>query len=536
MFNFGNSMESVGIEKEEKELKIAILSGKSGQLKVENLTFVATESLATLKPFLKRNPIINTCVPSYDVLLRSLYLPLTKEKDIEEAVHFQAEPLLPYPIDQALISKQILDQSLNGSSLLLFSVKKESLQHHLEDCKELQIEPEKIACPQSALSLFAMQFIAKEKAVMIFHLQLKTITAVLVKEGKVLAAFSHQEGVENLINGYFQPQNSDHYFIEKTDSFWQSSEVFLRLKRTVMRLYLALSKELKTEQVEAVAITGKGAQIKGLADLLSKEFTVPLISTKKQEWSLEKNFDQLALYALPIGLAINGLNNKKNSIDFRQEQYTYPKPFQRLVKPLTIYLTATSIFSFLFFLLMQQFLQIEENKMKQSYVELLANMGKSYAQFETIYLSKNAKSDSPKLSPLELSQQDLAERLAFLQQEIQSVPDTFPLFANIPRVSDVLAWLSTHPVLTKKEKNEKFSLENFNYTLVKRPEINKKKEKYQVKIELEFVTFVPKLARQFHDALITPNDFVDAKAEIKWNANHNHYKTSFYLKDKTSYL
>ena len=100
----------------------------------------------------------------------------------------------------------------------------------------------------------------------------------------------------------------------------------------------------------------------------------------------------------------------------------------------------------------------------------------------------------------------------------------------------MLAWLSTHPVLTKKEKNEKFSLENFNYTLVKRPEINKKKEKYQVKIELEFVTFVPKLARQFHDALITPNDFVDAKAEIKWNANHNHYKTSFYLKDKTSYL
>jgi len=35
--------------------------------------------------------------------------------------------------------------------------------------------------------------------------------------------------------------------------------------------------------------------------------------------------------------------------------------------------------------------------------------------------------------------------------------------------------------------------------------------------------------------LITSNDFVDPKGEIKWTATKGKYRTSFYLKDKTIY-
>ena len=61
-------------------------------------------------------------------------------------------------------------------------------------------------------------------------------------------------------------------------------------------------------------------------------------------------------------------------------------------------------------------------------------------------------------------------------------------------------------------------------------------KKYQVKVDLEFSTSSPRIAREFHDSLIAPNDLIDPKGEVKWSSNRGKYRTSFYLKDKTQYL
>jgi type IV pilus assembly protein PilM len=142
---------------------------------------------------------------------------------------------------------------------------------------------------------------------------------------------------------------------------------------------------------------------------------------------------------------------------------------------------------------------------------------------------------------MELDDESLLERINYLEKDLQAIPDIFPLLPNIPKVSDVLAWLSTlHIQIGKKSKGElpnaqSIQIENFNYTLVKRPEQNKKQEKYLVKVEIEFTSPTPKQAREFHDALIAPNNFVDPKGEVKWNTSHGRYRASFYLKDRTVY-
>ena len=103
----------------------------------------------------------------------------------------------------------------------------------------------------------------------------------------------------------------------------------------------------------------------------------------------------------------------------------------------------------------------------------------------------------------------------------------------------MLAWLAQHPVIAYQDEAgqwlSRLKIENFSYVMVKRPVQSKKQEKYQVKIELELSSSTPKWAREFHDALIAPNDWVDPKSEVKWSSNRGKYKTSFYLKDKTLY-
>ena len=46
-----------------------------------------------------------SCIKGSQVLVRRLRLKLTNEKDVNEAFLFQAEPLLPYPPDTAILDK-----------------------------------------------------------------------------------------------------------------------------------------------------------------------------------------------------------------------------------------------------------------------------------------------------------------------------------------------------------------------------------------------------------------------------------------------
>lgn len=557
MIKLLSPLKSIGLEQIPQGLKIAELRQSRGSLIIEDLVTLPLGPTLNVKRLDKHQPFLTTGIEGYEVLLRQMYLPLQKEKDIQEALVFQAEPLLPYPVDQALLAKQNLNQSSEGTHLILMSLKKENLQSHLEQWQQLHIEPEKVACVQIALRQFAKQYITAEKAVILVYLQEQSLTCVLVNQGHLLASFSQQEGL-NLLSTALEKdlKQTDQEIIEKTlkelnfsalneTHYPQLSQALKRLQRNVAKMCFALTKELKTAAVEGIFITGEGVRLSGFSSFLLQNLSSNLpLNEEPRAVSASFSFEDLLCYAVPIGLAINSFPSQKESVDFRQQEFSYPKPLKRLLKPLVGYFACMLGLSVAFYFFGQKVLENEENQIKQNYIDLLAGLGKSYDEFETTYQAKNPAAkeryQGEIVSVVHLSDAELQDRLDFLQSDIQSTPDSFPLFANTPRVSDVLAWLSQHPAVLAVDESgaqeARLLLENFSYNLIKRPEQGKKQERYQVKVDLEFSTSVPKLAREFHDALIAPNDFVDPKAEIKWNADHGKYKTSFFLKDKTSYL
>lgn len=524
MFKLIPPIRSIGLERTAGTLKAATVIQSRGVPVIEELSTIPISPNLNVKPFYIHQPFLTTGVDGYDVLLRNLQLPLTKEKDIAEALVFQAEPLLPYPADQAFLGRQTLHQSSEGTNLTLIAVKKEALQAHLDGWQQIQIEPEKVACLQTALCLFAKTYLSSEKALILVHLQDETTTCVLVNAGKLIASFTHQEGLNCL-------SNSDESGLK-------------RLQKAIAKMCFALNKELRGPSADGVVMTGDGVRLAGLSQELLQNLPCPIWQNEEPADAGTTSFEDKLCYAAAIGLAINSLPSQKDSVDFRQGEYGYPHPWKRILKPMIAYFACILALSATFYFFSEQSLHIQENQIKQNYVDLLADMGKSYEQFEKTFMAKNQsareKSQGEVLPVAELNRNDLHERLEFFQKDIQSTPDTFPLFANVPRVSDVLAWLSQHPSVKNVDEagnpQTRLQLENLHYIVVKRPEHGKKLEKYQVKVELEFSTPTPKWAREFHDALIAPNDLVDAKGEIKWNSNRGKYKTSFFLKDKTSYL
>ncbi len=526
------STSSIGLEHTPEGVKVACASHQS-------LSHIRLLTLQPKRDNVKQlyigNPIITTGLQGKEVLVRFLSLPLTKEKDIQEAMIFQAEPLLPYAIDQAFLTYQIISKNKENTDLTLLAARKENIQNHIEFWQSLQIEPEKIASTVSALYEFGIVYLPKNKNFLIFHLQSGEATSVLIKDGKLWASFNYSD--ENSIISPQNGINSHHLELQEEEPLFDALK---RIKKEFIKTGYALAKACKNGELEGILLTGEAADWKELSQDLTQNLDLPLMTYSHGE---NHSCEELLAYAVPIGLAFGSLSNQLHCMDFRQQEFSYPKPWRRFKTPVTLYFISILLLTCAFYFSSSQYLQNKENQLKQSYIDLLADMNKSHEDFEIAFVTKSRKtrehshSKIPKIE--ELNQEDLMLRLAFLQKELQSIPDSFPLFANIPRVSDILAWLSQHQAVVsideKGHPQARLQIENFAYIMLKRPQQGKKQEKYQVKIELEFSSPTPKWAREFHDALIAPNDWIDSKGEVKWSSNRGKYKTSFFLKDKTTY-
>jgi type IV pilus assembly protein PilM len=548
MLELFKPVKSIGLELYTDSLQGAEVEQKNGKALITQLFGCRLDALsANVKRFYIGHPFLSTALDGHDVLIRSLTLPLTKEKDIDSALAFQAEPILPYSVDEALLARQTLQKNEETTDLTLLATRKKLLESHLEQWQALEIEPETVGCVQSALCQFAKSYLEQDKAYLLFHMQERSSTCVLVNDGKLISSLSQSDGLHLLYHAYAADAEGkkDFPYFDQIDfsmlnqkEMPRLSEAVNRLQKMVAMMGLALVKDLYGKPCEGVIVTGEIATLKGLEKPLAALLKQPIVHCIPQD---NYSAHEMQCHAVSLGLAIGSLPQETLQFNFRQQELSYPKPWLRLAKPMAIYFAVMIGLSAAFYLFGQTYIAKEEDQIKQSYVNLLSNMNKSYDQFERSYLTKNpGEKKEGDLTPIgQLSRDELQNRLHFLQKDLLAAPDSFPLFANIPRVSDLLAWLNQHPAVIEKNADgstqTRIQLDDLSYTLVKRPMQGKKADKYQVKVEMEFSSPTPKWAREFHDALIAPNDWVDGKSEVKWSSNRGKYKTSFFLKDKTFY-
>lgn len=553
-----NAIHTLGLELNGTLLRAAQLSLRKGKPCLER-TFELTINAESpspldkspegqaLLPCLERDLVV-TCLNANEILLRQLDVKLKKEADIDAVLAFQAEPLLPYPIENAIIDRVKLLETAEGSLLAIYAARKDHLQQHLEQWHALGAEPEVISCTPAALTAFAAHFAPSDKPLIVLHIGVSSTVCLLTKQGKLHAAQACSQGTARLGEAFKQDKPGEDLkglnFAEiNKESAPHLAEAVEEMRMDVVRTLYALSKQAKGDEVSQILLTGEGAALNNLGAILCQSLQKPLIiPATDPQFNLTPS--DLQKYAIPIGAALTALPHYKQQINFRQQEIAYPNPWRRYKNIMGIYISACLCLAAAFYFLSNAYVTYRVDELRQQYADLLEYLHKPYAEFEKEF---DAKATGKKVSELNevppiksLSEADLTNRLRYLDNTLQSSPYYYPLLPNVPTVSDVLAWLSTHPTVVAKDPKTGalkplLQIESFNYTLVKRPDQTKKQEKYQVKVEIEFSSPTPKLAREFHDALIAPNTLVDPKGEVKWSTNRGLYRASFFLKDKTAY-
>ena len=101
--------------------------------------------------------------------------------------------------------------------------------------------------------------------------------------------------------------------------------------------------------------------------------------------------------------------------------------------------------------------------------------------------------------------------------------------STVPPVHEVIAWLSAHPKL-----DEDASITRLHYQITKCPRLGTKTKTFAAKVDVEFTTSLPRVARSFHESLLHDRVFVDKRQDIRFSSEHGLYKVSFFLKARSS--
>src|ERR1700722_11609659 len=124
-------MQILGLELSHGVLRGALLMQRRGKAILERvfeLPLEKTTGLPELSPlklvqnsessFLaeaSKKALIATSLPGQEILVRQLEVKLKKKADIHAVLAFQAEPLVPYPIENAILDRIKLKETQEGS-------------------------------------------------------------------------------------------------------------------------------------------------------------------------------------------------------------------------------------------------------------------------------------------------------------------------------------------------------------------------------------------------------------------------------------
>lgn len=564
MFDKPTATYPLGLELDGNLLRGALLGYTRGEAVIERLFTMPLEltepvAACVLAPIKMLNPplprdrqrraLYVTGLAADETLIRSLDVKLTKIRDIDAVLTFQAEPLIPYSIDNAVVDRWVVGPIEDGTQLSVLSVRKDHLQNHLSFYESIMIEPEVISSYAAGLAIFVKHFSTVSGPTFVVHLARKTITCLLVEDGKALVCHAIPKGIDPLLEAAKDMSRDQIAALDFTSlselmppELGNAAET---LRQALVRTVFALTKQAKGKEVSSIFFTGEGATLGNLAPCLAQVLKKELIEPTPIANAAFTSADLLT-WAVPIGLAYSALPIPSSSeqINFRKGEFRYPNPWRRLTKPMSLYLASSLFLAFSIYLIGNTLLNYQDIRIKESYADLLGQMEKTHAEFELELQGKTPTSEllamPPTTSLKAMTTDQLETRLNALEKQITSAPDTFPLQPDIPKVSDVLAWMSMHPKVSKVdpktgERSGLIQIESLNYVMSKRPDKSKPTERYQAKIDMEFTSPDSKAAREFYDALAEPNEIVDPRTEVSWSAGQGKYRISFFLKDKTVY-
>ncbi|MBF0526985.1 MAG: pilus assembly protein PilM [Deltaproteobacteria bacterium] len=305
--------------------------------------------------FLKE-PVISA-VSIGAAMVRTMSLPFKDPVKARQAIPFELESHLPLPVDDLLVQSYPLPQDSLDRGLIYtaFGVRREIIEAHLKILTEAGLDPVKVGLDTLALVNVLLHFHppAGQGSTVLLDIGAGKTTLVVLDRGKpiiircldfsgreVTAFVAHALNISveeaeklKLARGRLSPPHEEDPSLRRDDLPLVAAlnEVHQPLLKEIHRSVIAFMDETGFETINHFFVTGGGASLPGLDQVLSHLLEAPVRRLDFGPISFNQPVDRAGLrdislaYGVSLGLAMSLPATRPTFLDFRQEEFAFKR-------------------------------------------------------------------------------------------------------------------------------------------------------------------------------------------------------------------
>ena len=464
---------------------------------------------------------IVTGLSGNDLLIRNQTLKIQSQRHLEEVLQFQLETtshLSPSEvISVSLLRENKKDRTTEATFI---TVLREVVHSHLKLYSTLEVVPDRVSAVPQALLQYALWKNPGLTQAFLIDLGSSEWTCIWIEEGQLKKSFSFPGGIEELLEALWEDRKK--VLLQKEVEGVGRQIDLLQLKP---HLNPNLSKKLNEKRKEIakaifsfsrqselcpIFFTGRTDSFVHIREFLIESFQDAIVEGVKIPPPEEEH-----KYAISIGLALEETVPEKGAIQFLKEEFFPKKNWKKAGIYSLVLFTASLLCSGALI----GWCQHNYDKKGQEIVSSIKHLINRYSpELKREILQENDPPD-----------QTIHRWVSAIEKNNKEDPYLLP----IPKVSDVLYWLSHHPLLEAFRKGgDPIKWKEMRYRLINIPKIGSSSGDSKVQVEIEFSISNSMNARKLHEALLKGDPFIDSKEKVGWEILPNGYRATFYLKQR----
>ena len=303
----------------EVENSVGVPEDKNGN--IGELASVIKLLLSDLKI---RSRYVVASLPEKDIISRLVKLPPLKESEIKDALNFEAETFVPYPLNDVLIDYDVVKKDESGR-LLVFAIaaKKTLIQSYMKLFKKVGLELLAIESPAVAMNRVVTRSVSSTGSVMLMDLGETMSDLMVAKAGNIYLTRPVSVGGQALtraisINLGLDEKSAEEY---KKAYGMKESELEGKIKAAILPVFTSMAEEVRKamvsyreewgKSVDLLVLSGGGANMPGLAEELTRLLGVevqviqPFLKTDTSQINVPVDLTlEGCRFTLAVGLAL----------------------------------------------------------------------------------------------------------------------------------------------------------------------------------------------------------------------------------------
>ncbi len=296
--------------------------------------------------------IIST-IPSDRVIFRNITFPFSDISKIAEAINYEAEESIPYPLEDVVIDFQLLPhESGSGRSVILAALTKKFIEEKIRNFSESGI-PLMYAGVEANSHLRCYEYFnsVSSENIIVIDLGHKKTVANIIKDSRLIFTRSVDTGICDIINFVSGTLNvnlnearrllreldldlSSFDSNIKNENFKQLNISKPKLKKihdhaceVISKIVDEISLTIKAGssfndfiEFSRIIITGGGSNIRGISKIISEETGIPVVFMPFLSGYLD--IDIRSRFSVSLGNLLVFMNHKSDSINFLNGEYS----------------------------------------------------------------------------------------------------------------------------------------------------------------------------------------------------------------------